>query len=145
MILDDLDRKLIAALKTNARLSVSELARQLDVSRTTVQDRMQRLEDRGVIAGYGVRLGSALERQRVKALILMELAPRTQDQVVAALRRMDDASVVYTIAGEFDLAAMVTADDTETLDETIDRIAKHQAVVRTQTSILLSTKFERPA
>jgi len=54
--LDDIDRNLVASLQVNARESVSELARQLGVARTTVIARLARLEKTGVIAGYGVRL-----------------------------------------------------------------------------------------
>ena len=59
MNLTSKDEELIALLQTDARMAVAELARRLGVSRTTVQDRLKRLEDAGVIAGDGVRLGKA--------------------------------------------------------------------------------------
>ena len=57
MLLDDLDRRLIALLQANARTSAADLARQLGVARTTVLARLLRLEKQAVIVGYTVRLG----------------------------------------------------------------------------------------
>ena len=59
MQLDDIDQALIGVLSTNARTSVSRLSQKLSVARTTVQARIERLEARGVIAGYTLRLGQA--------------------------------------------------------------------------------------
>ena len=60
IILDEIDRQLIALLQINARESVANLARQLGIARTTVNSRLERLENSKVIAGYGVRLGQRL-------------------------------------------------------------------------------------
>ena len=60
--LDDIDRKLLALLQADARESTAKLARKLNLARTTVVARIARLEKEGVIAGYGVRLGSKLEQ-----------------------------------------------------------------------------------
>jgi len=57
MLLDDLDRRLIALLQADARTSAADLARQLGVARTTVLARLARLEKQAVIVGYTVRLG----------------------------------------------------------------------------------------
>ena len=62
MQLSDKDRELLSLLSENARMPVAELARRLDLSRTTVQARLERLEGQGVIAGYQVRLSDALSR-----------------------------------------------------------------------------------
>ena len=59
MQLNDKDRELLFLLSENARMPVAELARRLDLSRTTVQARLERLEGQGVIAGYQVRLSVA--------------------------------------------------------------------------------------
>src|SRR5690606_39998158 len=67
----DADQALIALLRENARASTAELARRLGVSRTTVQSRIERLEARGVITGYGVRLSPGYEQGLVKAHVLL--------------------------------------------------------------------------
>ena len=80
------DQALIALLRENARASTAELARRLGVSRTTVQSRIERLEARGVITGYGVRLSPGYEQGLVKAHVLLTVAPKQADAVVRALR-----------------------------------------------------------
>lgn len=137
------DRQLIDLLRQNARSSVSSLARSLGLSRSTIQDRLTRLEAEGVIAGYTVLLGEQMEVQRVRALAMMKLAPQSQDDVVAACRRMAGVSSVYTVAGEYDLVAVVAADGTGQLDEILDSLSRQKGVERTQSSVLLSKKFER--
>ncbi|MDP1159818.1 Lrp/AsnC family transcriptional regulator, partial [Klebsiella variicola] len=61
-MLSQADRDLITLLRENARASTAELARRLGVSRTTVQSRIERLEARGIIIGYGVRLAPDYEQ-----------------------------------------------------------------------------------
>ena len=63
------DEALISLLRVNARLPVSELARRLGVSRTTVQDRLKRLENNGIIAGYSVRLGEMETERLISAFV----------------------------------------------------------------------------
>lgn len=140
---DDLDKKLLTLLRSNARLSVSALARELRVSRSTVQDRIGRLEDRQIIAGYTVRLGTQASERRVRAFVMLKISPKSQDAVVAFCKSNVYVRALYTLAGEFDLAALVSADTTIELDEALDAIARVRGVERTQSSLLLSTKFER--
>ena len=61
IILTAKDQELLALLQSNARMPVAELARKLGLSRTTVQDRLRRLEGQCVIAGYGLRLSRPAE------------------------------------------------------------------------------------
>ena len=77
MILTDGDLSLINLLKVNARASVSELARQLGVSRTTAQDRLTRLEEKGVITGYTVRLSAETSEAGVSAYVMISFEPRS--------------------------------------------------------------------
>ncbi|HEY8355874.1 MAG TPA: Lrp/AsnC family transcriptional regulator, partial [Ramlibacter sp.] len=65
--LDDIDRKLLALLQTNAREPAALLGRKLKLARTTVVARIARMERDGVIAGYGVRLGQVVEHATVHA------------------------------------------------------------------------------
>ncbi|RUY14938.1 Lrp/AsnC family transcriptional regulator, partial [Mesorhizobium sp. M7A.F.Ca.CA.004.12.1.1] len=66
-MLSDAEQALLSLLRENARASTAELARRLGVSRTTVQSRIERLEQRGIISGYGVRLAPDYEQGLVRA------------------------------------------------------------------------------
>ena len=82
------DQELLSALRLNARESVTTLARKLGLSRSTVQDRLKRLESRGVIAGYAVKLGDQVEQAALKAFVTIEIEPRRSLDVVRTLGKL---------------------------------------------------------
>jgi len=142
-MLDATDRALIALLRENARIGHAEVARRLKLSRTTVQARVESLERRGIIVGYTVRLAEEVGRRMVRAHVTIVVAPKASGGVVSALQRMPELRALHSVAGVFDLLAVVEAEDVPSLDAAIDKIGALEGVERTQSSIILSTKFER--
>jgi DNA-binding Lrp family transcriptional regulator len=143
MPIDATDRQLLLLLTENARAPVAELGRKLGLSRTTVQSRIERLEQRGVIAGYTVRLAEDYEKGFVKAHVLITARPKLAPGVEAELRRMPDVRTLYSISGSFDMIAVVVAPTIGELDSVLDRIGALDGVERTLSSIILSTRIER--
>lgn len=141
--LDATDRALLHALRGNARLSTTELARRLQLSRTTVQSRLERLERRGVIAGYTVVVPDALEAALVRAHVLITVATRQSGAIEAALRKIPEVRALHSVSGPFDLIAVVAAQSIGELDALIDRIGALEGVERTTSAIVLSTRIER--
>ena len=137
------DEELIALLKTNARMPVSELARQLGVSRTTIQDQLRRLEEGGAIAGYGVRLGKVFSIGGIMAHVEISVEPRMTNDVVAALMKMPQVETLYTVSGKYDLIAHVRSSSTDKIDAILDTIGLVNGVTRTESAIILSTKVDR--
>lgn len=142
MQLDDHDQKLLALLQENARLPIATLARKLGLARTTVQSRIERLEAQGVIAGYTVRLSQKL-RAPIRATVLIAIEPRTGPAVLSRLRSLAPVKTVHTTSGRFDLIALIEATDTESLDDTLDRIGDAKGVKSSESLIHLSTKIDR--
>ncbi|RMB07814.1 Lrp/AsnC family transcriptional regulator [Eilatimonas milleporae] len=142
-MLDETDRRLLDLLRENARLGISDLARRTGLARSTVQTRLDRLERGGAIQGYTVRLGQAATGALVRAQVMMKVAPKAQDAVVARCRGLSAVTVLHTISGGYDLVAEVAAPDTEALDAALDSIGRMEGVERTQSSVLLSTKINR--
>jgi DNA-binding Lrp family transcriptional regulator len=137
------DEELIALLQTNARMPVSELARRLDVSRTTIQDRLRRLEISGVIAGYGVRLANQGTAEGILAHVELSVEPRMNAEVVRVLARMPQVETLHTVSGKFDLIAQIRALTTDHIDKVLDQIGIIEGVTRTESAIILSTKLDR--
>jgi DNA-binding Lrp family transcriptional regulator len=137
------DRALIALLRENARMPVVELARRLGVSRTTAQSRLERLERRGIIAGYGVKLSPEHERSLVRAHILVTVPPKQSAAVAAALSRIPEVRTLHSVSGNFDMIIVVEAPSVGDLDLLIDRIGALEGVERTLSSIILSTRIDR--
>jgi DNA-binding Lrp family transcriptional regulator len=141
--LDDTDRRLLALLRDNARAPTAELARKLGLSRTTVQNRLTRLERSRAIAGYTVTVPPEAEAALVRAHVLITLAPRQSGAIETALRRIPEVRVLYSVSGPFDLIAIVAAASIGELDGLIDRIGSLDGVERTTSAIVLSTRIQR--
>ena len=103
MPIDPTDRQLLTLLTENARAPVAELGRKLGLSRTTVQSRIERLERRGVIAGYTARLSEDYEKGQVKAHVLITALPKLAARVEAELRRIPEIRTLHSVSGQFDM------------------------------------------
>lgn len=96
--LDDLDRRLLALLRNDARTPSATLARSLGVSRGTIQNRVAKLEAEGVILGFTIRLGGA-EATAVRAIMAIEVRSADTRAVVGALRRLPEVVRVHSTNG----------------------------------------------
>jgi len=141
--LDAGDRKLLALLKEDARLSTAALARALGVARTTVVERLKRLQRNGVVAGYTVRLHPRVQGRMLRVHVLLRVDAKRGEAVVKALREIPQVRAVYAISGAFDSLAFVEGESTEEIDQVLDAIGALPGVVSTQSSLVLSTKFDR--
>jgi DNA-binding Lrp family transcriptional regulator len=140
---DTLDQKLIALLKVNARLPVVKIARALGCARSTVQLRLKALEESGAITGYTVSLAKR-RAEGVSALVLIAVVSQSEPDVVHTLSRRHEVSKLYSVSGRYDLCAMVHAETTEEIEQVINRVRAVKGVTDTLTTMLLSTKVDRP-
>jgi len=134
---------LLALLRRNARESTASLARKLGIARTTVAERILRLERDGIINGYTVRVTDAFARQRITAHVLINVNPKLSDRVVRELEASPHVRAVYALSGVFDYEVAVDAGSTAEIDGILDALGRIEGIERTQTSIVLSVKFER--
>jgi DNA-binding Lrp family transcriptional regulator len=137
------DQELISLLQVNAREPVSALARKLGLSRTTVQDRLRRLEQSGVIAGYQLRLSEGTEQGGIRAFVTMEVEPKRTNEVSRALLKMPQVEALYSVSGKFDLIAVVRTSSAQDMDKLLDVAGVIPGVTGTESAVILSTKFDR--
>jgi DNA-binding Lrp family transcriptional regulator len=137
------DAKLLSLLKANAREPTASLARKLGLARSTVQERIARLEREGTIKSYTVRLSEDAERENLHAVVMITTDPKQADRVAAELKRMTEVRSLSAVSGAYDMVAMVETDTTARMDAIIDRIGRAHGVARTVSSIILSEKFTR--
>ena len=137
------DVQLLAVLREDARAPTSQIARRLGLSRTTVQSRIDRLQQSGVIAGYTVRIGAQVEQAQVRAHILITVLPKKMPAVVKALHEIPAVRSLYSVSGVHDLVAIGAVDGVAAMDELTDAIGAIDGVERTTTAVILGTKFER--
>ncbi len=137
--MNDTDRQLLALLRDNARMSVTELSKKLRVSRATVQNRIAKLEESGVIAGYTIRLKPEAEAHRIRAWTGIAVEGNTAPGVIQALRGEPGVHALHTTNGRWDIVVEVRADNLELFDRVLGRIRRIEGIAHTETSILLST------
>lgn len=142
--LDPLDHQLIQLLKVNARLPMVKLAKALGCARSTAQLRLKALEDGGVITGYTVGVKVARAASSISAMVLISIESKNEPEVVRALARRHEIIKLYSVSGRYDLCAMLSTESTHELDAVIDKIRAIKGVVDTFSTILLSTKLDRP-
>ena len=142
--LDTLDRQLIDLLKVNARLPIVKLAKALGCARSTAQLRLKALEDNGVITGYTVDVTVTKSSSSIRAMVLISIESKNEPEVMRALTKRHEIIKLYTVSGRYDLCAMLSTESTHELDAVIDKIRMIKGVVDTFSTILLSTKLDRP-
>jgi DNA-binding Lrp family transcriptional regulator len=137
------DQKLLLHLRQNARCSVSDLARALDLSRSTVQNRIAKLEASGVIRGYSVELGGEYTATQVEAHVSIKVFQKLTARTNSALEQISQVSQLYSVSGEYDLIAIVQAQSLEELSAVLDEIGNLDGVERTNSAVVLETRFRR--
>jgi len=143
MLLDTLDRQLIALLQADARQSTADLARKLGVARTTVLARLVRLERQGVIVGYTVRLGQDEGDRGVEAYVGISTEPKSARDVTQRLAALPELRQLCSVSGEFDYLALLRAESTARLDALLDEIGAIGGVRKTTTSVVLARRIDR--
>lgn len=137
------DLELLGLLRLNAREPVASLARKLGVSRTTIQDRLKKLETEGVISGYSVKLAPETLKGGIGAMVTLGVEPKRQIDVAKTIAKLPQVETLYTVSGKYDLIAMIKTDSTEAMDKLIDEIGLVSGVTDIETSVILSTKVDR--
>jgi len=137
------DARLIDLLRANAREPTASLARKLGLARSTVQERIARLERDGVIGGYTLRLKDEASMGRIRAIVMIATDAKRADRAAAELKKMTEVRALYAVSGSFDLVASIETETTGRIDTILDRIGRTAGVARTVSSIVLSEKFSR--
>jgi DNA-binding Lrp family transcriptional regulator len=138
--MDDLDHRLIALLREDARAPVAGLAKRLKVSRGTVQSRIDRMIARGDIAGFTVRVRPEAEAQRVRAVMMVAIEGERSAAVTRALSALPQVAAVHTTNGRWDLVVDLETDSLPDFSRTLDAVRLIDGVSATETSLLLSTR-----
>jgi DNA-binding Lrp family transcriptional regulator len=136
--IDELDGRLIKALRDHPRVGLLEISRQVGVARGTVQARLAKLEQRGVVTGYGPEIEPAAMGYPILAFILMDLAQGRLAEAVEMLDRCPEVIEADAISGPHDVIARVVARDTEHLQEIVNRLVASDAIERSTSYIVMT-------
>lgn len=132
--MDAIDMQIVSLLRTNARMPLKTIAAKVKLARSTVRERLVKLEESGVILGYHARVADA---DRLSALLLLKLAKTPAPRTVAAITALPDVCRCYSLSGDIDLAVEIEARGTAQLNSTRDHIATLPDVIDVTTSLIL--------
>ncbi|GAB2848961.1 Lrp/AsnC family transcriptional regulator [Actinoallomurus bryophytorum] len=145
MRLDDLDRRIVACLLEDARLSFSQIGGQVGLSAPAVKRRVDRLRHDGVITGYAAVVDPAALGWTTEAFVELFCAGRTSPaEIYASIRRHPEVVAAYTVTGEANALVHLRAHDIQGLEEALERLRNEPNIVQTKTAIVLSRLLGRP-
>ncbi|WP_371168410.1 Lrp/AsnC family transcriptional regulator [Aliiroseovarius sp. 2305UL8-7] len=138
-IFDKLDRELIALLREDGRAPISKLAEILDVTRATVQARLDRLLESGAVLGFTIRAREDHGPDGVHAIMMIEVTGKSTTAVIKRLRGMPELRSLHSTNGKWDLVAQLTAANLTEFDRILGEVRVVDGITNSETSILLST------
>lgn len=141
--LDPLDIKLLQLLKANAREPNASLARKLGVSRATIQNHIENLKRRQIITGFTLKLDHNFQASKIQAHVMIAITTNDVRQMTLALENIPAVRSLYSISGKYDFIAILEERRMDLMDKALDNILIMPGVSQTNSSIILSTKFDR--
>lgn len=140
--MEELDRQIVRLLAADGRMSFTDLARQTGLSTSAVHQRVKRLEQRGVITGYGASVDARAVGLPLTAFVsLTPIDPAAPDDVPDRLVDVAEIEGCYSVAGAESYILKVRVAEPTDLEELLARI-RSLANVSTRTTIVLSTPYE---
>lgn len=141
---DDLDARIIGLFSQRPSVGVLGASRELGVARGTVQARLDRLLDRGVIASMAPTIDPGAAGYPVTAYCQLQIRQTTgQTPIAAHLAAIPEVIEAHTITGGFDMLVVVVARDNADLQQVIDTIVEHEQIERASSQIVLATHVTR--
>ncbi len=135
--IDSIDEKIISILKDDSRKPYNEIAESVGLSESAVRRRVKNLIERGIIKRFTVELGLS---NKTSAITLVSVKPSVDTAKVSeVLKSLRGVEVVYEITGQYDIAAIVSADSIAEINKCIDEVRRIDGVDDTNTVIILRT------
>ena len=143
-VMDDVDYKLIALLRTDARFPVAALARNLAISRATVRTRIARLLKNGVIGGFTILEREPASKNRIRAVTMVAVEGSRTEKVLRRLHGFPEVRKLHSTNGRWDIVAEIVTETLAEFDALLNRIRSIDGVTSTETNILLSSPKDAP-
>lgn len=139
--LDALDLQLLTLLEEDGRMSLSDLARRVKRSRSAIQERVERLERTGRIAGYTIRRGGA--PVGVRAYLLLSGPAGAHERIVAALKAFPEVRGCDSVSGAVDIVLQIHAPDIAAVERVCKAVGAVPGVDRSITLFVMDERLPR--
>ncbi len=138
--MDDLDLHLISMLRSDGRKSVSALAGDLKVTRSTVRARLERLIENGDILGFTAILRDDWLDLPIRAIMLVQISGRNTEPAIRKISAMTEVRAIHSTNGEWDLVLDIATHDLASFDDALNRIRMIDGIAASESNLLLSTR-----
>jgi len=142
MSLDEIDRKLIEELMNNSRASMRQLATKLDVALGTIRNRLERLEQDGVIKGYNVILDPVKVGWEMTVIVGLRIIKGRMIEVQKRIAEDPRVFLVYDVTGDYDSFVIAKVQDTDDLNDLTKGVLTSKGIERSLTHVVLNTVKE---
>ncbi|MCA0400329.1 MAG: Lrp/AsnC family transcriptional regulator [Proteobacteria bacterium] len=139
--MDEINRRLLALLSENARLPIKSLAAEVGLARSSVRERIARLEAEGVIRGYRAEIAPQPEGALLRAFLIVKLAKTPARELVARIARMPGVRQCLSVSGEIDVVVEIAGENTGALNALRDAISVLPQVADLTTAIILKDEM----
>ncbi len=140
--MDAIDRKVLAALEQDARLTYAEIAASVGLAPSSVHDRVRKMERAGVIKAYRAELDRDQTGFPITALVSLTLQPSSASAIPAKVAELPFVESCYSVAGDYSYVLVVRTPSTNELEQLLDDLRGKLEVI-TRSTVVLSTPFER--
>ncbi len=137
--MNDLDRKIIAALRHDGRAALSDMAAGLGVTRATIRNRMERMQQDGEITGFTVVTKGDHRATPVRGMMMIGIQGRGADRISRQLRGIPEVTALHTTNGRWDLIVEIGTQTLEDLDQVLAVIRRFEGISVSETNLLLAT------
>ncbi len=141
--IDDVDRVILRKLQENSRISYSKIAKELNLSESTIHHRIKRLKQLGIIKKFTLSLDPEKLGYNVSAFILLKTDPRFHSEALEEIAKLKGVYEVYDVTGEYSGLIKVLVRNKEELANLLDEIGKVRGVLHTYTLVVLKCILHR--
>lgn len=121
-MVDSIDRQLLDILKDNSRLSFADLGRIVNLSPSTVRERVQKLEELGIIQKYSIQLDNKKLGNDIEAFILLKVFPGQLKHVLEKINKFEEIKEAHRITGSQNIHLKVVVKNQISLQELLDQL-----------------------
>lgn len=144
--MDDIDISILNILSKQARLSVSEISKKINLSVPAVSERIRKLEKSGTIENYSVILNARKLKKELTAIMLVTIErTKSTGDFFNFIESSNDILECHYIAGDFDYILKIMTQNTQTLEALLNKIKGFRGVHKTRTIVVLSTYKNNPS
>jgi len=132
---DKIDTKILGILREQARISYTELGKEVGLSEGAARKRVQRLVDSGLIERFTIETAT---RNGIAAVILVSVSTEVPaPEIAEKIRSISGVETVYEVTGQFDVAVLLSGDGLGAVNSCVDEIRRIGGVSGTNTLVVL--------